>query len=579
MFHFMKIKTLFGRLAAVFLPVLELQISLVFGFAVSFLVSCFYLYVNDLRYPHEEPWILGLGFVLSLFAFLSGRFLGKYVEVEEQTSLAQGAWIVTLTWILACFISSIVFFLAGFPSPDSIADLSLMRRFMDSFFESMSGFTTTGGSILPDVEVFSRSILFWRELTHWIGGMGIVYMAVTLWKHFSLRRADLINGEAETHVYVNYRNEEEAVQSGWDFLKTYGLMSFTMVVLLFFSGIFFRETPYLHWYDNLYDTIVTMLGTMGTGGFMVYNASVGLPVLDEFGQVVAGGLQNPVSEWIIAFFMMFAGVNFSLWYVFIFKRHLKFVLKNREFQAYVLFIFVITGGIAFLLNTHGSGHGVGESLRFAFFTVTTIISTTGFANSDFGVWPVAAQALLFLCYLTGAMVGGTAGGLKFVRFLVFFKYSLIQIVKSISGRPKPVNFLMDGVHYDEEKAGLITLNILAYYVFFLFGGVLVLLTSSKLVFIDGTLADLDFLSGFSAAIASLGNIGPTILAGSANSGAVGNFSAYSDLAKFIMVVLMFVGRVGVLTFLMLFVGGKGFQRVRETRPTVDFDADEPLFLK
>ena len=563
----------------VLFPALEIQFASMLGFGLTLLVSYFYLFQADPRFPQEEPWIIWVGFGLSALAFLLGHFGGRALGLDRKITLSQGAWIVLLSWTIACSISALVFVLAGFPVPEKIEHLGFIRRFMDGLFESMSGFTTTGTSILPSVEAFSRSILFWRALTHWIGGMGLAYLAMTLWKHFTVNRSHVINAESETPNLVLFKQEEDAQAAGRDFLKIYILLTLILVLLLCLSGAWFRLNPYEAWYDNVYDAITTAFATMGTGGFMAYNASIGLPVLNAEGVEVMGGLQNPTSEWIIAFFMLFASLNFTLWYVLFFQGKPQVMFKNKEFQTHIGFVLLITLGIWLLLNHGIYSHSIWENLRYAFFNVTNIISTTGFINDDFTQWPVAAQAVLFICYLVGASVGSTGGGLKFTRFIVLFKHGWIQMKNLIHGRNESTTFILDGVEYDEQKAGLITINIVVYYLLFLLGGVLILMTSSKVFFTDGSVRQLDFVSGFTAAIANLGNIGPSIVNGEVGDGPTGNYSAFTTSAKFIMYILMFIGRVGVLTFLMIIMTERGQEAIEKTRPSVSFDADEPLILK
>jgi trk system potassium uptake protein TrkH len=558
------------------IPALQIQIILLLGFILSLGVSFFYMAVNDPRFPTERPWILVTGIVISAVLTALGHLLARYTPYEKNLDLGQGAWTVLFVWIFACSTSSIVFVQAGFPIPTRVEDFDLARRFIDGFYESMSGFTTTGTSILPSVEVFPRSILFWRSLTHWIGGMGIAFMAITLWNYFTTRRSEIINSEAESPHIIAFKSEDESRRSGYDFLKAYIVLSVLCSVLLLSSGYFFRHVPYAHWYDNVFDSLTIMFGTLGTGGFSVYDSSIGLPIMEN-GLLVTGGLRNEVSEWIIGFFMAFAGMNFALWYTLIFKKNIKNMLKNREFQVLWTFILLSTLAITILLDRSGIHASIFDSLRFAFFNVTNIVSTTGFGNDDFNLWPVGAQAVLFLSYLTGASVGSTSGGLKFTRFMVLFKYMAMQVKNLISGEQKS-GFVIDGVRYNDRTSGLILTNIAIYFMLFLGGAVLIMLTSSQAIFSDGTIRSMDFVTGFTASIANLGNIGPSIVNGVSGAGPTGNYSSFSIFAKVVMATLMFIGRVGVLTCLMLMVTRRGLQNLETERAAVEFDSDTPLLL-
>lgn len=570
------LKQRFHYLYSALIPALQIQIILFCGFLLSLGVSIFYQVLDDPRYPVERPVLLFYGILISGGCALLGHFLSKNTTYDHELDLGHGAWVVFFTWMIACSTSGFVFMQAGFPVPSRIEDFAMARRFFDGFYESMSGFTTTGTSVLPSVEAFPRSILFWRSLTHWIGGMGIAFMALTLWRAITTRRSEVINSEAESPHIIAFKNDQESRQSGFDFLKTYSVLSALCFGALYLSGHFFRDIPYAQWYDNFFDSFTIMFGTMGTGGFGVYDSSIGLPIMEN-GQLITGGLRNQVSEWIIAFFMAFAGMNFALWYSLIFKGRLLHMFKNREFQVFWLFIILSTASITYLLVQSGIHDSVLESLRFAFFNVTNIVSTTGFGNDDFNLWPVGAQAILFLSYLTGAMVGSTGGGLKFIRFIVLFKYLGMQIKNLITGSQKS-GFVIDGVRYNDRSSALIITTVTIYFMLFLGGAVVILLTGSQATFTDGTIRGMDFFTGFNAAIANLGNIGPSIVNGVAGAGPTGNYSSFSTVAKVVMAILMFVGRIGVLTCLMLFVTKRGLENMNTERAAVEFDSDTPLLL-
>ncbi|MDQ7020922.1 MAG: potassium transporter TrkG [Candidatus Dojkabacteria bacterium] len=303
-----------------------------------------------------------------------------------------------------------------------------MRVFTDGFFESMSGLTTTGSTILLDIESLPRSVLMWRTVSHWIGGMGLVYMTITLLNNFKYSRFNLINAEVESPEATEFKDEHEARNSGFDFIKTYGLLTLIMIVLMLISGQFFRQQPYEHWYDNAYDSITHSFSTLGTGGFSHYGNIAGLPevsengelILDESGHFIMGGLQNPVSEWIITFFMFASGANSGVWYIFFYKKDKKAFWKNTEMKVYIALSFLISGLIALTLWHYNYYSNIEETLRYSFFAVGTVISTTGLENWDFTGWPIIAVTILFIVYFVGGTVGSTGGGLKVKRFIAFF---------------------------------------------------------------------------------------------------------------------------------------------------------------
>jgi trk system potassium uptake protein len=206
---------------------------------------------------------VSVGLVVSLVLFGLGRHWSTKSSGEKIT-IPEGAWVVFWVWMLSCSISSLVFNLGGFPDPATAMNYDWFSRYINGFFEAMSGFTTSGTSILNNVELYSRSLLFRRSAQHWIGGMGIAFMAVTLWKYFTVDRSEVITAEAESPHRVVFDDQEIALQSGKDFLKIYIWMSAICVTLLILSGIFFREVAYPHWWDNIFDAIVHMFAAMGT---------------------------------------------------------------------------------------------------------------------------------------------------------------------------------------------------------------------------------------------------------------------------------------------------------------------------
>ncbi len=563
---------------SVIVPALEIQIILALGFLITFFVSIFYYVVGDSRYVTEKPSHALIAIAVSMGCFLLGKLLRKIFTIKNSVDLKHGAFIILWVWIFACSISSMYFMLSGFPIPESAENFSLVRKFIDGFYESMSGFTTTGTSILPSVEVFPRSVIFWRSLTHWIGGMGIAFMAVTLWRGFKTRRSEIINSEAESPHIVVYKSEQDAITSGKDFLKIYGTLSIICLVLLLISGALFRVTPYEAWYDNAFDASTMMFGTMGTGGFGVYDTSVGLMKTLPDGSKIIGGLQNPTSEWIIAFFMAFSAMNMVLWFFAFFKKKPGAMFRNMEFRAFWAFVIFSTLSIWGVLMSTGHAGTLWDNLRYAFFSVTTIVSTTGYANVDFAVWPAAAVGILFLSYLVGGSVGSTGGGLKFLRFVVLYKYCKQQLQNLIHNQNQS-SFVVDGVKYDVRSAGLIITNIVIYFLIFFAGAVLLLVTSSVLHFSSGEIATLNVETAFTTSIANLGNIGPALVNGIANDGPTGNYSAFSEVGKSIMAVLMFIGRVGVLTVVMFFIKRISERDIKNAHIEVDFDSDSPLILK
>jgi trk system potassium uptake protein TrkH len=559
---------------SVLAPALQLQYILGWGYVLTLAVSLFFLFIGDTRFPSETPFVSVAGIMASFGSWACGLWLVRQFGIKNHLSMRRGAWIMVLTWFIACSISALFFTLAGFPSPSRIEEFSLLRRFIDGWYESMSGFTTTGASILPSVEVFPRSVLFWRSLTHWFGGMGIAYLGMTVWKSFGFKRGPIINAEAESPNHVDFDTEADAIKSGVDFLRAYSLLSGIMFALLLISGILFREVPYEHWYDNVFESASYTVSTLGTGGFGVHDASEGLPVMGENGQLVIGGLRNRVSDWIIGIFMFFCGMNFSLWYVLLFKGEWRVVLRNSEFKVYLGMCAAITLSIWYFLAKYHVYDTIWESLRYALFNMATIVSTTGLANWDFHFWPAEAQGILFIAYLLGGSVGSTAGGLKVTRYIVATKYLYNELRQLITGDAIK-EFVIDDMVYTRHSAGLITATMAVYYLLFLGGAIGLMVITPHMVLPDGTVKSLDFVSAVGSSIANLGNIGPAVALGTINAGPTGNYFAFNEAAKVLLICLMFVGRVGILSVLMIFITEKGEEKYKQSVAESTFDKHKP----
>ncbi|MCA9386008.1 TrkH family potassium uptake protein [Candidatus Dojkabacteria bacterium] len=498
----------------------RVQISIACGLILSFLVGM----LMDHNFSVNAPLLLG-----ALIAFII-HMLGRIQKRENRkVSFKEGVIIIMHTWMIAACISGLVFYLSGFPNNQE--SLTTIQIIVDVVFESISGFTTTGSTILTNIEVYPAGVLFWRALTHWIGGMGVFFMAVTILRGKNIKRShDIVVAEMETPDKVHYENESVAYQSGIYFLKIYTFLTVVMFLLLVVSGYFFRTEPYPSVVNDIYDAAIHAVSTLGTGGFSNYNTS-------------AAGLQNPISEWIIASFMMFGGINLGLWYMGIFgnSKERKSLIKNSELKWYVGIIAILVVSIAGGLFFQSIYHTAEEDIRQAFFAVTTIMSTTGLVSGNFSGWPFSILGILFFAYLIGGSVGSTGGGLKVKRLLIFFKFALKEIHTYLKGG-ETRSIKVDGVAYNAHDIAVILINIGIYFGAIFIGTALIMVVSSNV----------DFTSGFMAAIASVGNIGPGLMAGTVDNSAVGNYASFSLLAKLIMIPLMLLGRVGFLNLLVLF---------------------------
>jgi trk system potassium uptake protein TrkH len=376
--------------------------------------------------------------------------------------------------------------------------------FVDAFFETVSGFTTTGSSIISDVEELEHSILFWRSLTHWIGGMGVLVFVLALTSGYN---------SGAMHVL---RAESPGPTVG----KLVSKLSFTARILY---GIYIGMTGILAIFllcgeMNLFESVVHAFGTAGTGGFGVKGDSIA-----SYGSY---------TQIVIAVFMLLFSINFNLFYLVLIGNVRK-ALKSEEFRAYMIMITMATLVIAFnILSQVGN---FGEALKHSFFQVTSISSTTGFASTDFQQWPEFSKAIILLLMICGACAGSTGGGMKMSRVVILCKSVTADIRRML--HPKavvPVKFEGEPLSKDVER------NVHSYF----FVYVIIVAVCTLLLCLDVS----DFLTNFSATISCMSNIGP----GLNLIGPMSNFAIYSPASKILLSLLMLVGRLEIFPILLLF---------------------------
>jgi trk system potassium uptake protein TrkH len=417
---------------------------------------------------------------------------------QTRLTVRDGFLIVSLCWILASFIASIPFVLSGsIPNP------------IDAFFEASSGLTTTGASILSEIESLPKGILFWRSFTHWIGGMGILVFAVALLPSLGIGANIIAASEAPgpTLDKITPKISDTAKK----LYQIYAILTILEVLCLLFAGM------------NLYDAIIHTFGSVGTGGFSNYNNSI-------------AHFNSAKIELIITIFMLLSAVNFNL-YFYSYKREggIKNLTSDGEFKFYISIIIITTVLIALNLFSMGTYKSLGESLRFSSFQVASILTTTGFASSNYDVWPTFSRILIFMLMFIGGCSSSTGGGVKVIRILVALK--LIQ--RGIAVRLHPNAII--SIKVNEKKLNIDTVSAIAN---FLFLYIAVVSVCTLLVCLDGV----DILSAFSAVLACIGNIGP----GFNLVGPVNNFASFSLPVKFLLSFVMLAGRLELFTFIMLF---------------------------
>jgi trk system potassium uptake protein TrkH len=408
----------------------------------------------------------------------------------------EGFAIVGLGWVLVSFFGALPFYFSN-----------SIPSFVDSIFESVSGFTTTGASILTNIEGLSKSILFWRSFTHWVGGMGVLVLTLAILPSVSAGAFQIMH--AESPGPKPSRLVPKVGQTAKILYCIYLIITIVQIILLRIFGM------------PLYDAFVHTFGTLGTGGFSSRNASV-------------AAYNNISIEITITVFMIAAGTNFSLYYHAL-KGGIKEFFKDAEFRFY---IFVILLSILFItIDIKGQIYGtVTEALRHASFQVASVITTTGYVTANFDAWPFFSKLVLLSLMLIGGCAGSTGGAIKHVRILALLKIARSNILKIL--HPKAlITVKIGNKRIDEEDCE----HVLVF--FFLY--ILIFVIATLLVSLDGK----DFATTVSSVIATLGNIGP----GLGEVGPVGNYSNMSVISKMVLSLCMLIGRLEIYPILLLVV--------------------------
>lgn len=443
-----------------------------------------------------------------LTAFACGAVL-MFITREHKKELKkrEGYIVVTFGWLLLAFSGTLPYLYT-----------QAIPNFTDAFFETMSGYTTTGASILNDIEAMPEGVLFWRSMTHWIGGMGIIVLAVAILPLLGIGGMQLFAAEApgpsadKLHPRIT-----DTAKRLWLIYFGYTIAE---TILLKLAGM------------SLFDAINHSMATLSTGGFSTKNASV------------AHWNNAPVVQYIIIFFMFLAGTNFVLSY-FAFKGKVQKVIKDEEFKFYAIFTVLFSIMCALVVfyradvpitDYHPQVLGSFESsFRHALFQVISVVTTTGFVTADFSSWTPFLSVFFFGLMFVGGSAGSTSGGVKVVRHLVMIKNGLLEFKRTLHPNAViPVRYNSKAVSKE------IVFNVLAFFILFM------------LLFIVGALGlgilGLDFETAIGGAVSSLGNVGPAF--GSLNP--LANFGHLPALAKWWCAFLMLLGRLELFTVLIVF---------------------------
>jgi trk system potassium uptake protein TrkH len=464
---------------------------------VLFISSLFMLLPVAFSFFSRGPdtGFLMTAFLITLFSSTILYFLTrsrKAVELKHRDGFA----VVTLSWLAISFFGSMPYILSG-----------ACPSFADAYFESMAGFTTTGASVLSNLEGLPNGILLWRSLTQWMGGMGIIVFSIAILPLLGTGGTQLFKAEApDIGVEKLKPRMLDTAKSLW---YIYAGLTAVLAVLLTTAGM------------ELFDAVCHAFTTMATGGFSTKTASI-------------AHFKNPFIEIIITVFMFFAGINFALHFYALRGRFSRFT-KSSEFKFYCMVTLFSIMVITFYLTASGYS-SVLDAMREASFQVVSIMTTTGFATADYELWPFFSQMLLLTLMFLGGMIGSTGGGMKQVRVLLMFKQAYRELYQLI--HPHAFTALkLDGKNLHKETLGAI------WGFLFLF----ILIAVSATVLMTGM--GLDIITSSTAVVSAMANVGPAL----GDVGPTDNYSSIPAAGKWILIVCMLMGRLEIYTVVVLFV--------------------------
>jgi trk system potassium uptake protein TrkH len=449
----------------------------------------FSIYYND----NDVIDILISGLITAFTGFLIWSFTHKNLDME--IGKRESYLIVTVGWFIVSLFGTLPFLISGY-----------LPSFTDAFFETVSGFTTTGATIINDIEALPHGLMFWRSMTHWIGGMGIILLSIAILPLLGIGGMQLFQAEVAGPVKDKlHPRVQETAKRLW---AIYVLFTLAETFLLMLGGM------------SLFDALCHSFGTLATGGFSTKNQSIAF-------------YNSPYIEYIIIIFMFIAGTNFSLHYQ-VLKGYILNYFKDSEFKFYsvLIIILVLFTSIYLTLNNNINFE---TSFRQSAFSYISILSSTGFTTVDYQQWGPFFTEIFLILLLIGACAGSTSGGVKIVRYEILLKNSLLELKRLIHPNAIiPVR--QNGKSIQEEIIAKISGFVLLYLIIFGLGSICL------------NILGLDSTSAMGAAAACLANIGP----GLNSTGPVSNYSSVPDLGKWILSFIMILGRLEIFSILILF---------------------------
>ena len=434
--------------------------------------------------------------LLSSFITISTGLITVFItrKAPKNTTKKEGYLTVGLSWLMISVFGALPFYLSGY-----------FGSYTNAFFETMSGFTTTGASILTDIEAVPHGLLYWRSLTHWIGGMGIIVLSLAILPLLGIGGMQMFSAEAPgpTTDKIHPKVKEMAKRL-W---AIYVLLTFIQTILLMVGNMSF------------FDAICHSMATMATGGFSTQNTSI-----EGY---------SPYIQYIIILFMILAGTNFALHY-YMLKRKFSKVQQNQEYRMYIGIIAIISIFIAISLIIQ-QNIGLEKAFRDSLFQVVSIITTTGFVSTDYLFWPTPLWIILFMLFFVGGSAGSTGGGVKVIRILVLIKNSLLEFRRLL--HPQAILPVRLNHKIVPNKIVFVVISFFLFYISTFAIGAVVM-----------TFFGLDFQTAIGASASSLGNVGPAL----GSLGPTENYAQIPTAGKWFLSFLMLLGRLEIFTVLIVF---------------------------
>lgn len=457
----------------------------------------------SLIYGEQCAWAFLITAAIALFLGLALSFLSK--PSTRLIYAKEGFVLVALAWIFLSLIGALPFTIS-----------KEIPNYVDAVFETVSGFTTTGASILTNVEALSHGTLFWRSFTHWVGGMGVIVFVMAIVPSLCDRSIHVLRAEVPGPVVGKL--VPKIKQTAKILYLIYIVLTLVEALLLWCGEM------------NLFESFVHSFGTAGTGGFGI--KSDGLAGYSAY------------SQWVITIFMLIFGVNFNLYFFILIKRA-KAVFKSEELRVYFSIFLIATAVIAF--NTYSMYGTLEETIRQSAFQVASIVTTTGYATTDFNLWPELSRSLVFILLFSGACAGSTAGGFKISRIMLLFKQIKKELLHML--RPRSVATVkLEGKAVDNVVLNSVTVYFSLYFV-------LILITFLMLSFDKGGFS---FETNLTAAITTINNVGPGLDA----VGPLGSYAGYSWFSKIILSFAMLFGRLEIYPLLFALTPSTWTRKIR-----------------